>query len=108
MYSKRNEGKSVVAQRFIRTLKNKIYKYLTSISKNIYINKLVDIVNEYSNMYPGTIKMKPVNVKSSTFIGFNENNVRNCKFEVDDHVRISKYKKFFVIKILKILFRKHT
>ena len=68
MYSIHNEGKSVVAERFIRTLKTKIYKYMTSISKNAYINKLDDIVNEYSNTYHGTIKMKPVDVKDNTYI----------------------------------------
>ena len=57
-----NEGKSVVAERFIRTLKTKIYKYMTSISKNVYIDKLDDIVNEYNNTYHRTIKMKPVDV----------------------------------------------
>ena len=51
MYSTHNEGKSVVAERFIRTLKNRIYKYMTSISKNVYIDKLDDIVNEYNNTY---------------------------------------------------------
>ena len=51
MYSIHNEGKSVVAERFIRTLKNKIYKYMTAISKNVYIDKLDDIVNEYNNTY---------------------------------------------------------
>ena len=50
-YMKENEGKSAVAERFIRTLKNKIYKYMTSISKNVYIDKLDDIVNEYNNTY---------------------------------------------------------
>ena len=61
MYSIHNEGKSVVAERFIRTLKNKIYKYMTAISKNVYINKLNDIVNEYNNKnIHRTIKMKPV------------------------------------------------
>ena len=68
MYSTRNEGKSVVAERLIRNLKNKIYKYMTSISKNIYIDKLDDIVDKYNNTYHSTIKMKPVNVKSSTYI----------------------------------------
>ena len=70
MYSIHNEGKSVVAERFIRTLKNKIYKYMTSISKNVYIDKLDDIVNKYNNTYHRTIKMKPVDVKDSTYIGF--------------------------------------
>ena len=62
MYSTRNEGKSVAAERFIRTLKNKIYKYMTSISKNVYTDKLDDIVNKYNNTYHRTIKMKPVDV----------------------------------------------
>ena len=66
MYSIHNEGKSVVAERFIRTLKTKIYKYMTSISKNVYIDKLDDIVNEYNNTYHRTIKMKPVDVKDNT------------------------------------------
>ena len=63
MYSIHNEGKSVVAGRFIRTLKNKIYKYMTAISKNAYIDKLDDIVNEYNNTYHRTIKMKPADLK---------------------------------------------
>ena len=56
MHSTHNEGKSVVAERFIKTLKNKIYKYMTSISKNVYIDKLEDIVDEYNNTYHKTIK----------------------------------------------------
>ena len=68
MYSIHNEGKSVVAERFIRTLKTKIYKYMTSISKNVYINKLDDIVNEYNNTYHRTIKMEPVDIKDNTDI----------------------------------------
>ena len=60
MYLTHNEGKSVVAERFIRTLKSKIYKYMTSISKNVYIDKLDDIVDEYNNIYHTTIKMKPI------------------------------------------------
>ena len=63
MYSTHNEWKSVVAERFIRTLKNKIYKYMTSISKNVYIDKLNDIITEYSNTYHRTIKMKPIKIK---------------------------------------------
>ena len=57
MYSTHNEGKSVVAKKFIRTLKNKIYKYVTSISKNMYIDKLDDIVDKYNNTYHRTIKI---------------------------------------------------
>ena len=70
MYSIHNEGKSVVAERFIRTLKSKIYKYVTSISKNVYIDKLDDIVDEYNNTYHRTIKMKPIDVKDNTYIDF--------------------------------------
>ena len=93
MYSTHNEGKSVVAERFIRTLKNKIYKYMISISKNVYIHKLDDIVNKYNNTYHSTIKMKPVDVKSSTNIeSSKEINYQDPKFKVGDIVRISKYK----------------
>ena len=67
MYSIHNEGKSIVAARFIRTLKTKIYKCMTSISKNVYINKLDDIVNEY-NTHHRTITMRPVDVKDNTYI----------------------------------------
>ena len=63
VYSTHNEGKSFVAERFIRTLKIEIYKYMTSILKNVYINKLDDIVNKYNNTYHSTIKMKHVDVK---------------------------------------------
>ena len=67
MYSAHNERKSVVAERFIITLKNKIYKYMTSVSKNVYIDKLDDIVNEYNSTYHSTIKLKPVYVKSNIY-----------------------------------------
>ena len=66
MYSTNNEEKFVIAERFIRTLKNKIYKYMTAISKNVYIDKLDDIVKEYNNTYHKSIKMKPVDVKDNT------------------------------------------
>ena len=66
MYSTHNEGKSIVAERFIKTLKNKIYKYMTSFSRNVYIDILDDIVNKYNNTY-STIRMKPVDVKSNTY-----------------------------------------
>ena len=62
IYSTYNEGKTVVAKRFFRTLKKKNYKYMTSVSKNLYIDELDDIVNKYKNTYHGTIKMKPVNI----------------------------------------------
>ena len=66
MYSTHNKGKSVIAERFIRTLKNKIYKYLTSISKHVYTDKLDDIVNKYNNTYHRTIKIKTIDAKSGT------------------------------------------
>ena len=68
IYSTDNEGKSLVAETFIRTLKNKIYKHMTSISENIYIDKLDDMVNKYNNAYPSTIRMKLFDVKSNTYI----------------------------------------
>ena len=93
MYSIHNEGKSVADERFIRTLKTKIYKYMTSISKNVYIDKLDDMVNEYNNTYHRTIKMKPVEVKDNTYIDFkNEVNDKDPKFKVGYHVRTSKYR----------------
>ena len=93
MYSTHNEGKSIVAERFIKTLKNKIYKYIASISQNAYIDKLNDIVNEYNNTYHTKIKMKPIDVKDNTYIAFDrEFNDKGPKFNVVDHVRISKYK----------------
>ena len=96
MYSIHNEGKSVIAERFIRTLKTKIYKYMTSVSKNVYINKLDDIMVEYNNTYHRTIKMKPVDVKDNTYIDFKkEVNDKDLKFKVGNHVRISKYKNIF-------------
>ena len=63
-----NEGESVVAKKFIRTLKNKIYKYMMSVSKNVYIDKLDDIVDKCNKTYHSTIKMKSVDVKSNTYI----------------------------------------
>ena len=96
MHSTHNEGKSVLAKRFIRTLKNKIYKYMTSISKNVYIDKLDNIVYKYSNAYHRTIRMKPVDVKPSEYIGSSkEINDKGPKFKIGDNVRISKNKNNF-------------
>ena len=95
MYSTHNEGKSVVAKRFIRTLKNKVYKYMTSISKYVYTDKLDDTVNEYNNTYT-TNKMKPINVKDNAYINIGKKvNDKDPKFKVGDHVTISKYKNIF-------------
>ena len=96
MYSTNNEGKSVITERFIRTLKTKIYKYMRAISKNVYIDKLDDIVKEYNNKYHTSTKMEPVDVKDNTYINVKkETNDKNPKFKVGDHVRISKYKNIF-------------
>ena len=96
MYSIHNEGESVVAERHIRTLKTKIYKCMTSVSKNVYIDKLDHIVGEYNNVYHRTIKMKPVDVKDNTYTDFKkEVNDKDSKFKVGHHVRISKYKNIF-------------
>ena len=96
MYSTNNEGKSVVAESFIRTLKTKIYKYMTPISKNVRIDKLDDIVKKYNNTYHTTIKMKPVDVKNNTYIDSKkEINDKDPKFKIGDHVIISKYKIIF-------------
>ena len=83
MYSTHDKGESVVTEIFIRTLKNKIYKYMTLISKN----KLDDIINRYNNTYHRTIKINPVAVNDSTYI--------DPKFEINDHMKISKYKNIF-------------
>ena len=95
-YSMHNEETSVVAERFIRTLKKKIYKYVTSISKNVCIDKLDGKVNKYTNTYHSTIKIKPVDVKPSTCIDSSkEVKDEDAKFKIGDIVRISKYKNIF-------------
>ena len=92
MYSTHN----VVAERFIRTFKNKIYQYMLSILENVHIDKLDDTVNDYSNAYHRTITMKPIDVKDNTYINIGkEVNDKDPKFKVGDHVRISKYKNIF-------------
>ena len=102
MYSIHNEEKSVVAKRFIRTLKTMHdFKYITSIWKHGYIDKLDDIVNKYNNTYHRKVKMKPDDVKVITHIDSTELhsnkkiNDKDPKFKVGDHVRISKYKNIF-------------
>ena len=96
MYSTYNEGKSVVAERFIRTLKNKIYEHMAAIPKNVYFDVLDDIVDEYNNTHHKTIKMNPVDVGDDSFAEYNEkSNEKDPKFKVGDHVRISKYKNIF-------------
>ena len=89
-------GKSVIAERLIRALKL-IYKYMTSVSKNVYIDKLDDIVNKYSNTYHSTTKINPVDVKPRTYIDSSkEIKDKSPKFKIGDIVKISKYKNIFV------------
>ena len=97
MYSTYNEGKSVIAEGFTRTLKSKSYKYMSSMSKNVYIDKLNDIVNKYNNEYHSSaIKMRPVDVKSNTYINSSkEINDKDPKFKIGDIVRILKCKNIF-------------
>ena len=96
MYSTDTEGKSVVAERFFRTLKNKIFKHITAISKNVYYDMLNDIVDKYNNTVHKSIKMKPIDVKDNTYLDSKkEVNNKDPKFKVGDHVRISKYKNNF-------------
>ena len=93
MYSAHNEGKSIVTRIFVRRLKNRNSKYMTSISKIVYIDKLDEIVNKYNNAYHGTIKMKPVDIKPSTCIESTKDiNYQDPKFKIGDIVRILEYK----------------
>ena len=90
IYSTYNEGKSVVAERFIRTLKNKLYKHMTATGKNIYYDVLDDVVNEYNNS-----KMKPIDVKKNKRVYIDEHNEKDSRFKVGDRIRISKFENIF-------------
>ena len=114
IYSTFNEGKSVVAKRFIRTLKSKLYKHMTATGKNVYYDVFDDVVNEYNNTKHNTIKMKPKDVKNYTAelssleraakssaiarnkrVYIDEHNKKDSRFKVGDRVRISKFKNIF-------------
>ena len=95
MYSTYNEGKSVVAERFIRTLKNTLYKHMTATSKNVYYNVSDGVVSKYNNTKHSTIKMKPIDVKNNKRMYTDEHNEKDCRFKVGDRVRISKFKNIF-------------
>ena len=104
MYSTYNESKSVVAERFIRTLKNKLYKHMTASGKNVYYDVLDDVVNKYNNTKYSTIKMKPIDVKNNKRVYIDEHNENDTtkssssersRFKVGDRVRISKFKNIF-------------
>ena len=121
MYSTNKEGMSVVAERFIRTLKIRFTNIWQLCQKNVRIDKLSDIVNEYNNTYHSTIKMKPVDVKDNTYIDFGKKfmiKILNSKlviifeyqnrkaFLLKDILQID-LKKFLSIKMLKILSHGH-
>ena len=95
MYSTYNEDKSVVAERFIRTLKNRLYKHMKATGKNVYYDVLDDVVNKYNNTKHSTIKMKPICVKNNKRVYIDEHNEKDSKFKVGDRVRISRYKNIF-------------
>ena len=105
MYSIFNEGKSVVTERFIRTLKNKLYKHMTATGKNVYYDALDDVANEYNKNKHNTIKMKSKDVKNDTTklsaiarnnrVYIDEHNKKGARYNVSDRVRISKFKNIF-------------
>ena len=96
MYSTYNEGKSVVAERFIRTLKNKLYKHMTATGKNVYDDVLDDAVNKYNNTKHSTIKLKPIDVGDNCKrVYIDEHNKQDSRFKVGARVRISKFKNIF-------------
>ena len=96
MYSTYNEGKSVVAERFIRTLKSKLYKHMTATGKNVYYDVLDDVVNKYNNTKHSTIKMKPIDVGGNNKrVYIDEHNEKDSRFKVGDRVRKSKFKNIF-------------
>ena len=93
MYSTYNEGKSAVAERFVRTLKNKIFKHMTAISNNVYFDVLDDTVNKYNNTVYRTIKTKPIDITDDFYAEYNENcnkKILNLKL-----VTMLKYKNIF-------------
>ena len=95
MYSTHNEGKSVIAERFIKTLKSKIYKKMTANNNKSHLLYLNKLVCQYNNAYHHSINKKPTNADYSAFTEKNETNPKSPKFKVNDRVRITKYKNVF-------------
>ena len=119
MYSTYNQGKSVAAERFIRTLKNKIFKHMTVVSKNVHFDVLDDIVNKYNNTVNRTIKMKPIDLTDHSYAKYNEDfnkkilnlklvtmlEIQNTKtFLLKDTPQFGR-KKFLLLVGLKVQFR---
>ena len=107
MYSTFNEGKSVVTERFVRTLKNKLYKHMTATGKNVYYDVLDDIVNEYNNTTHNTIKMKPTDVRDNKRVYIDEHNEEDSRCKVGDRVRILNSKIYLLKDILLIGTKKY-
>ena len=95
MYLTDNEGKSVMAERFIKTIKAKIYKKMTTNDSKSYLSYLNKLVDQYNNTYPHSINKKPINADYSALTKKIEGNPKAPKFEVNDRVRITKYKNIF-------------
>ena len=96
IYSTYNERQSFVAERFIKTLKNKIFKHMAAVSKNVCFDVLDDVAITYNNTVQRTIKMTPTEVTSDSYAKYNEDsNEKDPKFRVGDRARISKYKNIF-------------
>ena len=95
MYSTYNKSKSVIVERFIRTLKNKLYKHMTASGKNVYYDVLDDAVNEYNNTKHNAIKMKPIDLGDNKRVYIDEHNEKDSRFKVGDRVRKSKFKNIF-------------
>ena len=102
MYPTYNEGKSIVAERFIRTLKNKLYKHMTATGKNVYYDVLDDVVNKYNNTKRSTIKMKPIDVKNNKRVYIDEHNEKDSKFKVGDILEYLDIKIYLLMDILLI------
>ena len=96
MYSAHNEGKSVITERFLKALKSEIYKKMTAndnksyLSRSVYINKIIIIVDQYNNTYHHYINKKPINADYSDSIEKIETNSKAPKFKINDRVRITK------------------
>ena len=97
MYSTNNKGTFINAERIIRALKNKIYKHMTAVSKNVCTNKLDETVDKYNKTHHRTINMKPADLQSATYTKYcAEYNNKDPEFKVGDRVEISKYQNIFV------------
>ena len=108
MYSRYNEGKSVVAERFIRTLKNKLYKHMTATGKSVYYDVLGDVVNKYNNTKHSTIKMKPIDVgNNNKRVYIDEHNEKDSRFKVGDKLEYLNSKIYLLEDILLIGAKKY-